>query len=124
MNIFFFRMSYIKGLKILFNVLRGSFFLAPNVDSAVINLKKKALNKTVEDEEFFFEVVRTCFSQKRKKILNPLYEKFKVLEKISKKELEEILKELEMENKRAQELFFEEYVFLSNELYKRFKNII
>ncbi len=53
MNIFFFRIGYIKSLKILFNVLRGSFFPAPNVDSAVINLKKKALNKTVEDEEFF-----------------------------------------------------------------------
>ncbi len=53
MNMFFFRMSYIKGLKILFNVLRGSFFPAPNVDSAVINLKKKTLNKTVADEEFF-----------------------------------------------------------------------
>ena len=53
MNMFFFRIGYIKGLKILFNVLRGSFFPAPNVDSAVINLKKKALNKTVADEEFF-----------------------------------------------------------------------
>ncbi len=68
MNMFFFRTSYIKGLKfkILFNVLRGSFFPTPNVDSAVINLKKKALNKIVEDEEFFFEIVRTGFSGKFK----------------------------------------------------------
>ncbi len=116
--------QYFSEPEILFNVLRGSFFPAPNVDSAVINLKKKTLNKTVADEEFFFEVVRTCFSQKRKKILNPLYEKFKAIEEISKKELEEILKELEMENKRAQELSIDEYIFLSNRLYKRFKNII
>ena len=80
MNIFFFRTRFMKILriKILFNVLRGSFFPTPKVDSAVINLKYKVLNKDVEDEEFFFKVVRASFSQKRKKILNPLYEKFKI----------------------------------------------
>ncbi len=113
--------QYYTEPEILFNVLRGSFFPTPNVDSAVINLKKKGLNKIVEDEEFFFEIVRICFSQKRKKILNPLYEKFKITEEISKKDLEQILKEIDMENKRAQELSVDEYVFLSNELYKRFK---
>lgn len=113
--------QYFSEPEILFNVLRGSFFPPPKVDSAVINLKKKPLNKSVENEEFFFEVVRTCFSQKRKKILNPLYEKFNMVLKISKKELEGMLKEIEMQNKRAQELFVEEYVFLSNELYRKFK---
>lgn len=113
--------QYFSEPEILFNVLRGSFFPPPKVDSAVINLKKKPLNKSVENEEFFFEVVRTCFSQKRKKILNPLYEKFNMMLKISKKELEGMLKEIEMQNKRAQELSVEEYVFLSNELYRKFK---
>ncbi len=114
--------QYFSEPEILFNVLRGSFFPAPRVDSAVINLKKKSLNSGVEDEEFFFEVLRACFSQKRKKILNPLYEKFRAGEKeFLKTDLEQMLKEIKTENKRAQELSVEEYVLLSNKLYERFK---
>ena len=115
--------QYFSEPEILFNVLRGSFFPTPKVDSAVINLKYKVLNKDVEDEEFFFKVVRASFSQKRKKILNPLYEKFKAIKRdFTKKDLEQVLKRIKMENKRAQELSVDEYIFLSNTLYENFKN--
>ncbi len=65
---FFFRTNFMKDLKfkILFNVLRGCFFLAPRVDSAVINLKKKSLNSGVEDEEFFLRCLELVFLKNNK----------------------------------------------------------
>lgn len=58
---------------LLFNVSRGSFMPAPNVDSCVIRLdirETPAVNVT--DEKFFFRVVRGAFSQRRKNLANSL----------------------------------------------------
>jgi 16S rRNA (adenine1518-N6/adenine1519-N6)-dimethyltransferase len=57
----------------LFNVSRGSFMPAPNVDSAVIRLNVLGIpHPQVEDERFFFRIVRAAFSQRRKQLANPL----------------------------------------------------
>lgn len=57
--------------EVLFNVSRGSFMPAPNVDSAVIRLK--VLEKPdveVTDEKLFFKMVRAAFEQRRKTFQN------------------------------------------------------
>ena len=55
----------------LFDVSRGSFMPAPNVDSAVIRLDiRKEVSVEVTDEKFFFSMVRSAFSQRRKTASN------------------------------------------------------
>ena len=55
----------------LFDVSRGSFMPAPNVDSAVIRLDiRKDVPIDITDEKFFFSMVRSAFSQRRKTASN------------------------------------------------------
>lgn len=62
---------YYAEPEILFEVSRGSFMPAPNVDSSVIRLtlRKEPVVK-VEDEAGFFKLVRAAFGQRRKTMLN------------------------------------------------------
>lgn len=57
-------------------VKRGSFFPAPNVDSAVVaieNISKKFFGRAPEiSEKKFFEIVRAGFAHKRKKLVSNL----------------------------------------------------
>lgn len=62
--------NYFSKAKILFNVSRGSFMPAPNVDSCVIQFEINDTPPMVSDEKHFFKVVRGMFSQRRKTILN------------------------------------------------------
>ena len=62
---------YFSDPKIIFNVSRGSFMPAPNVDSCVVRFDvKEDTPKGVSDEKFFFKVVRGAFSQRRKTLAN------------------------------------------------------
>ena len=64
---------YYSEPELLFNVSRGSFMPAPNVDSCVIRLNLRKDNKyNAADEKFFFRTVRGVFSQRRKNLLNSL----------------------------------------------------
>ena len=66
-------MRYYSEPELLFNVSRGSFMPAPNVDSCVIRLNLRKDNKyNAADEKFFFRTVRGAFSQRRKNLLNSL----------------------------------------------------
>ena len=64
---------YYAEPEILFQVSRGSFMPAPNVDSAVIRLHiRKTPPVEVADEPFFFRVVRAAFAQRRKTAVNSI----------------------------------------------------
>lgn len=64
---------YYAEPEILFQVSRGSFMPAPNVDSAVIRLRiRRAPPVEVADEPFFFRVVRAAFAQRRKTAVNSI----------------------------------------------------
>ena len=63
--------NYFSEAKMLFNVSRGSFMPAPNVDSCVIRFDiKEHTPEGVSDEKHFFRVVRAAFSQRRKTLVN------------------------------------------------------
>lgn len=72
----------------LFDVDRSSFMPPPNVDSAVIRLD--ILNEPpvkVKDEKFFFSIIKGCFAQRRKTLVNTIsntmnIEKSKILSAI------------------------------------------
>ena len=57
----------------LFDVSRGSFLPAPNVDSAVIRLKVRGTSPVaVEDERLMFRLIKAGYGQRRKTLLNSL----------------------------------------------------
>lgn len=65
--------AYYADAKKLFNVSRGSFMPAPNVDSAVISLCLRPEPPfPVGRKDVFFRLIKAGFSQRRKTLLNSL----------------------------------------------------
>ena len=60
------------GTELLFDVPPDCFLPAPKVTSSVLRLTPRPLPAEVEDEAFFFRVVRAAFAQRRKTLLNAL----------------------------------------------------
>lgn len=58
--------------ELLFDVPNTCFIPAPKVTSSVIRLVPRPKPQEVEDEDFFFRVVRAAFAQRRKTLLNSL----------------------------------------------------
>jgi 16S rRNA (adenine1518-N6/adenine1519-N6)-dimethyltransferase len=74
--------QYYCDVDIAINVPRDVFIPAPNVDSAVVVLKRKLEPPViVEDEDFFMEIVHASFRQRRKTLLNNLSSYFEQLSK-------------------------------------------
>lgn len=106
--------NYYGYAKILFNVSRGSFIPVPNVDSSVIKIdidKDKRYGKI--DEEFFFKVVKSGFSQRRKTLANSL----SAMLGISKEIIYEILSDIGLNQAvRVESLTMDELVLFSEKL--------
>ena len=63
--------NYYSAARKLFDVSRGSFMPAPNVDSSVIQLEiREDQEFKVADERKFFRIVRAAFQQRRKTVSN------------------------------------------------------
>ena len=58
--------------ELLFDVPNTCFLPAPKVTSSVIRLNPRPKPSEVEDEDFFFRVVRAAFAQRRKTLHNSL----------------------------------------------------
>ncbi|ETI70682.1 16S rRNA (adenine(1518)-N(6)/adenine(1519)-N(6))-dimethyltransferase RsmA [Neobacillus vireti] len=97
------------------------FVPQPNVDSAVIRLiKREKPAVTVIDEDFFFQITRSCFAQRRKTLLNNLTSQLPD----GKQKKETILAALNVcgiePSRRGETLSLEEFGRLSDELYPYF----
>ncbi len=80
------------------NVPQNCFKPRPNVDSAVIRLtKKEKKDVDVSDEQLMFEVIKIAFSQRRKTLLNCIFNSTKF--NFSKEEIEQILIQSELDVK-------------------------
>jgi 16S rRNA (adenine1518-N6/adenine1519-N6)-dimethyltransferase len=99
--------------KYLFKVPKNVFFPKPNVDSAVIKLTiKKEINNNEHKELYRF--VHSCFSQRRKTLVNNLSQVYK---SVSKEEMSQILEELGYNQMvRAESLELKDFVSLFNKL--------
>lgn len=65
--------NYYGTVRKVFDVSRGSFMPAPNVDSAVIKIEPNPVPRLDEEsEKFFFKIVKSGFSQRRKTAANAL----------------------------------------------------
>lgn len=107
---------YYSTPKLLFNVSRGSFMPAPNVDSCVIQFCiNENAHSDVIDEQFFFKVVRAAFNQRRKTLSNSVcstgeFSKTNVIQAIINAKLPPSV--------RPEQLSMEEFILFSNELYR------
>lgn len=98
----------------LFNVSRGSFMPAPNVDSTVIRLDiRKEPAVKVSDEKKFFRIVKAAFAQRRKTVVNSVSSSLG----ISKAEIISALENAGLDlNIRAEKLTMENFAALCENL--------
>ena len=106
--------NYFAKAKKLFDVSRGSFMPAPNVDSAVIRLDvKKEPDIFVSDEKKFFRMVKAAFGMRRKTALNAISAGMG----IAKAEVEKALLESGLDiNVRAEKMTMDELAALCENL--------
>lgn len=106
--------SYYAEKEILFTVSRESFLPSPNVDSAVIKLNiLKEPPVKVSDEKKFFGLIKACFAQRRKTLVNTVSNTMG----ISKDILRNALNELGLkETVRGEELTMEQLSLLSKKI--------
>lgn len=109
--------QYYTEVETVMTVPRTVFVPQPNVDSAIIRLLKRPKPVVeVKDENFFFEVVRASFAQRRKTLMNNLSNNLNGFPK-DKELLDRILTEVGIDPKRRGEtLSIEEFATLSNAL--------
>lgn len=114
--------QYFTQAETVMIVPKTVFVPQPNVDSAVIRLVvREEPPVRVKDEEFFFEVVRASFGQRRKTILNNLQSNLPD-GKAKKQGIEAALANTSIDPKRRGEtLSIEEFGALSDELFPLFK---
>lgn len=104
-------LNYFFDVFTLFNVNRSKFYPVPNVDSAVIKLVSKE-EKLEVDFAKFNKFVKDSFTFKRKNLRNNLksYDQEKIREILEKRGLSL--------DKRAEDLSYKDFVFLTNEYFK------
>jgi len=110
---------YYADPKLAFHVSRNCFIPKPDVDSAVVKLKRRSLSQPdYLAREFLFRVIRASFSQRRKTLLNSLG-KQPWLEG-GKERLREALARMGLsEDTRAENLSVEQFIQLASELCKK-----
>lgn len=105
-------LNYYFEIKKEFIVSRNSFIPRPNVDSVIVTLRSRKSKLPVNDETFFFKLVKDSFQYKRKSIRNNL-------KNYDLNTIEFILKQYGYDLKvRAEALSPEIFVAISNELIK------
>ncbi|MED4850272.1 16S rRNA (adenine(1518)-N(6)/adenine(1519)-N(6))-dimethyltransferase RsmA [Caldifermentibacillus hisashii] len=109
--------QYYTTAEIVMNVPKTVFIPQPNVDSAVVKLTKRDQPVVaVKDEQFFFNIVKFSFAQRRKTILNNLVSQLEN----GKEKKERIMAALEKAEidptRRGETLTIEEFAKLSDRL--------
>lgn len=107
--------DYYSSANILFDVKRECFLPSPKVDSAVIKLEiRQNPPINVNDEKMFFKVVKACFAQRRKTLLNTVSNTLSIDKDILRKILEEIGLEPTV---RGEQLNITQLALLSDKIY-------
>ncbi|MCM3363661.1 16S rRNA (adenine(1518)-N(6)/adenine(1519)-N(6))-dimethyltransferase RsmA [Niallia sp. Sow4_A1] len=113
--------QYYTKPEVVMIVPKTVFVPQPNVDSAVIRLTiRKTPSVSVKNEDFFFQITRASFAQRRKTILNNLSSQLEG----GKEKKGEIIAALEQAgiepSRRGESLSIEEFAKLSDFLYEIF----
>jgi 16S rRNA (adenine1518-N6/adenine1519-N6)-dimethyltransferase len=109
---------YRAEVELLDYVPRTMFYPPPDVDSMMVRLKPRDPPFHVEDETTFFELVRTLFTQRNKKVRNGLIP-FLRKHELTRKEAVELADSMVYSAKRVRELAPEDFGILANELLRK-----
>jgi 16S rRNA (adenine1518-N6/adenine1519-N6)-dimethyltransferase len=109
--------QYYTEARVAMNVPKTVFMPQPNVDSSVLHLEMRSAPPVqVKNEDFFFDLVKASFGQRRKTLMNNLARHFKG--KMDKEELREKLELVDIDPKRRGEsLTMQEFAKLADCLY-------
>ena len=104
--------NYYGSAKLLFHVSRGSFMPAPNVDSAVIQIRPDSKYRDkIQDKALYFKVIKGAFAQRRKTLANSLSSSME----ISKEKIYGLLEQCGLEkNSRCEQLTMENWTDFVN----------
>ena len=109
---------YRAEAELLDPVPRSMFYPPPDVDSTVVRLKPREEPPfSVEDEEAFFELVRTLFNQRNKKVRNAIVPFLRV--RVRKADVKRLADSLLFHDKRVRELAPEDFGAMSSEIVRR-----
>lgn len=106
-------LNYFFEISKLMDVSRNIFIPKPNVDSIVVELKRKESTYHLDNAQLFFQLVRDSFKQKRKTLRNNLKQYDLSL-------IEEVLNKYHYDlSVRAEQLSIEIFVAIANQLSKK-----
>ena len=108
--------SYYADIKVAATVSRNCFIPKPNVESAVVHMKRYEQPPVdVSDEKLLFRLIRASFNQRRKTLANGIKNSPEL--PCSREEAEQALRECGLPvNVRGEALTLEEFARLSNKL--------
>jgi 16S rRNA (adenine1518-N6/adenine1519-N6)-dimethyltransferase len=109
---------YKADVELLDYVPRTMFYPPPDVDSIMVRLKPRDPPFHVEDEETYFSLVRTLFTQRNKKVRNSLIP-FLHKREITGKEALKLADSMIYHAKRVRKLAPEDFGILTNELLRK-----
>jgi 16S rRNA (adenine1518-N6/adenine1519-N6)-dimethyltransferase len=109
---------YKADVELLDYVPRTMFYPPPDVDSIMVRLKPRDPPFHVEDEETYFSLVRTLFTQRNKKVRNSLVP-FLHKREITGKEALKLADSMIYHAKRVRKLAPEDFGILTNELLRK-----
>lgn len=96
--------QYYTKARVALNVPKTVFMPQPNVDSSVLHLEMREEPPVhVDDESFFFDVVKATFGQRRKTLMNNLARHFKGT--LDKEEIRSRLAEVNIDPQRRGNLY-------------------
>jgi len=109
---------YRVDAELLDRVPRSSFYPSPDVDSVVVRLKPKPRPFRVNDEQAFFELVQTAFTQRNKKLRNAILP-FLQKRGVAKEKAQVMADSLTFHDKRVRELAPEDFGALTHEILEK-----
>jgi 16S rRNA (adenine1518-N6/adenine1519-N6)-dimethyltransferase len=109
---------YRADVELLDYVPRSMFYPSPDVDLYIVRLKPKSPPFSVKDKQVFFELVRTLFTQRNKKVRNAITS-FLAKLGVEKEKLIEVADSLPYHDRRVRELAPEDFGALTNEILKK-----
>jgi len=109
---------YRAETELLDYVSRNLFYPPPSVDSMVVRLKPREKPPfSIEDEELFFQLVRTLFNQRNKKVRNAVISFLR--QWVEKENVMKIADSLLFHDKRVRELAPEDFGALTNDFVRK-----
>lgn len=105
--------KYYSDAKYEFKVSRNCFYPSPNVDSAIVSMKKNKKDYKLNNEAKFLKFVQDIFAMRRKTLINNIINKYS----LKRDQIEKVLDELGLDtNVRSENLNLDQIVNLYNKI--------